>query len=131
MLISFAWTTPALLAGRKTCTRRTWAASHAAKFKIGTIVSAYDRLPRIGGRKVATIRITTDPILERLASAPLSDFDAEGFRYFSEHPERAPQNPAAAWIRDITSEDAFRRYCRLNDALFWTVRFELVEVCDA
>ena len=57
MIISFAWTTAALLDGRKTVTRREWSDAHAAKFKPGDLVDAYDRSPRFKGKKVGVIRI--------------------------------------------------------------------------
>ncbi len=57
MIISFAWTTAALLEGRKTVTRREWTDKHAAKFKPGDLVDAWDKSPRFKGKKVAVIRI--------------------------------------------------------------------------
>jgi hypothetical protein len=38
MTISFAWTTPALLAGHKTVTRRDWDAEYAIRFAAGQLV---------------------------------------------------------------------------------------------
>lgn len=40
MNISFAWTTPALLAGRKTVTRRHWDRRYAGRGEKGAIVPA-------------------------------------------------------------------------------------------
>jgi len=48
-IISFAWTTEASLAGRKTATRRCWSEGYARRFKSGDLVQAYDRNPS-GGR---------------------------------------------------------------------------------
>src|SRR3712207_3360782 len=59
MMISFAWTTPALLAGKKTVTRRDWSDDYARRFRPGLIVDAYDQSPRRGGRKIGTIRIVS------------------------------------------------------------------------
>lgn len=78
MIVSFAHTTDALLSGLKTVTRRDWCDSHAAKFGTGQLVDAYDHLPRSGGHKVATIRLTCDPYKERLIDMPDSDLAAEG-----------------------------------------------------
>lgn len=58
MIISFAWTTAALLSGQKSVTRRDWQQKYAAQFRPGDLVDAWDRLPRAHGKKVATIRIT-------------------------------------------------------------------------
>ena len=42
-IISFAETTPALLEGRKTCTRRMWKEPYAQQFYKGERVQAYNR----------------------------------------------------------------------------------------
>ena len=83
MFISFAWTTPALLAGAKTITRRSWSASHASRFRAGTIVDAWDRLPRTGrGHKVTSIRITRDPWQQRTSEMDdVTDYEREGLRW--------------------------------------------------
>ena len=50
-IISFAWTTPALLAGRKTVTRRDWSDRYALLFHADDFVAGYNRSPRHGGRR--------------------------------------------------------------------------------
>ena len=74
-IISFAWTTPALLAGRKTVTRREWAHSHAKGFQNAQLVQAYDKAPFLGGKRVAIIRLTQAPRLEPISEAPDSDHE--------------------------------------------------------
>lgn len=59
MIISFAKTTGALLAGKKTVTRRDWPDSHAVKFKPGAVAIAYDKQPMYGGAAVARIKIVS------------------------------------------------------------------------
>ncbi len=59
MIISFAWITPSLLARLKDVTRREWSDAHAAKFKPGDLVDAWDKSPRFKGKKVAVIRIVS------------------------------------------------------------------------
>ena len=54
-IISFAWTTRALLEGRKTVTRRNW---KECRLKPGELAQAYDRSPRFKGKRVAIIRIS-------------------------------------------------------------------------
>src|SRR3990167_3098984 len=86
-IISFAETTPALLAGRKTCTRRAWKSSYARQFHFGARVLAYDKSPRAGGKPVAIIELSAWPVLSdklRLP-LPLTDWEAEGFAYMEEH----------------------------------------------
>lgn len=90
-IISFDWTTPALLAGRKTCTRRDWSVSYASRFKQDEVCQAWDHLPRTRkGRKVGDIRLTVTPYLESLAEMPDEDFEAEGFAFFEEYPHLLP-----------------------------------------
>ena len=66
LIISFAWTTAALLAtwpdgsDAKTCTRRNWNDGYAKLFKAGTYIQGWDRSPRYGGHKVAIIMVTQD-----------------------------------------------------------------------
>jgi len=120
-IISFAWTTPALLAGVKTVTRRDWSARYAAQFGKGDIVQAYDRQPRYGGKKVALIRLTHDPSLESTAEAPLSDFELEGFRWLEEWSLKVDGlSPVTLW-----------RVWGLYPRELWVVRFEVIEICPA
>lgn len=85
--ISFAWTSPALLAGRKTCTCRDWDDDYARRFRAGDVIAAYDRSPRYGGTQIATLRLTHDATHGRLIDV-LGGFDAayeaEGFAYGDE-----------------------------------------------
>lgn len=78
LIISFAHTTKALLAGKKTVTRRFWDDRHAAKFRKGMAVQAWDRSPRAGGKCVAVIELTENPYRERLRNMPDGDLEAEG-----------------------------------------------------
>lgn len=55
-IISFAWTTEALLAGKKTVTRRWW---KKCPLKPGDLVQAYNKSPRFGGKRVAIIKIVS------------------------------------------------------------------------
>jgi len=120
-IISFAWTTPALRAGRKTCTRRDWNDAYAARFRPGELLAAYDRSPRYGGKQVAVIRLTAAPKKESTAAAPASDYEAEGFAYLQERGLHVDGlEPKTLW-----------RSWHQQPRMMWVVRFELVEVCDA
>lgn len=81
-IISFAWTTPQLLDGSKTCTRRHWNDRYANTFRVGDRVKAYDKNPRAKGKWVATIEITA-VYKERLDRMPEADVDAEGGRWIN------------------------------------------------
>ena len=113
MIISFAKTTPALLNGSKTVTRRGWCDTHAAKFHKGDIVDAYDKSPRYRGKKVATIRITKDPYKQALSDMPDDHFEREG--------------GLQLWPRGIAE---FQLMMGSMDKIYWVVEFELVyRVC--
>ena len=128
--ISFAWTVPALLAGAKTVTRRAWKASHAERFSSGELVSAFDKDPRAGGKKIGEIRLTRAPYLEDVADMPAADYAGEGFAYFERHPEELPAN-APQWMHGLTRERFSDTGLLYDDMGFrgedlWVVRFELV-----
>lgn len=83
MIISFAWTTKALLDGSKTVTRRTWKARYHSMWlrawSAGNRVhKAYDKDPRAGGKHVADIELTCAPYYERLRDMPEEDLALEG-----------------------------------------------------
>lgn len=83
MIISFGWTTPALIAGKKTVTRRAWTPKHAAHFKAGMLADAWNTSPRnVKGNphKVAVIRLTADPYSEMWKETS-AEYDAEGFSH--------------------------------------------------
>jgi uncharacterized protein YqfB (UPF0267 family) len=77
-IISFAWTTDALIAGEKTVTRRDWNDAYARRFKAGEIISAYDKNPRAGGKKIAEIRLTRAPYRQWLHDVTDEDEVKEG-----------------------------------------------------
>ena len=56
MIISFAKTTGALLAGKKTVTRRDWPESHAKKYKAGDVAIAYDKQPCLAAVRWRALR---------------------------------------------------------------------------
>ena len=77
-IVSFARTTAALKARRKTVTRREWKDSHAARFQPGELVQAWSASPHRGGKPVGIIRvksITREPT----HLIPDTDWEAEGF----------------------------------------------------
>lgn len=127
-ILSFAYTTPPLVAGAKTVTRREWDDEYAAQFRAGQLVAAYDRSPRFRGRQVAVIRLTAAPTYEPNAAMPDSDYAAEGFEWLHAHPEALPKT---LWGKPCTlddfSRDGFERW-RRNGGSMWVVRFELVQV---
>lgn len=116
-IISFAWTTPALIAGHKTCTRRDWRDDYAARFEAGALVAAYDRSPRFKGRQVATIKLTQNPYKESTADMPEDDWIAEGFAYMTYNGKQ---------LKGLTPRQVWETW-RADPLELWVVRFELVE----
>lgn len=120
--ISFAWTTPALVAGRKTVTRRDWSDRYAASFRAGEFVAAWNRQPRFrGARQVAVIRLTAAPAKESTVRIPTDDWEGEGFAYLEEIGARVDGlTPRALWTA-----------WRVQPREMWVVRFEVVSLVEA
>lgn len=119
--ISFAWTTPAVIARRKTVTRRAWTERYARSIHAGDELVAWNKQPRFAGaRRIGIVRVTADPTFESTRDAPDSDFDAEGFSYL--------QTALPGWTVDGLAPKALWRAWRLSPRDLWVVRFELVEL---
>lgn len=124
--ISFAWTSAALLAGRKTVTRRDWKNDYAMQFKKGMLVYAYDKSPRFGGKRIALIKLADDPRLEALEDMPDSDYEAEGLAYLEENRDLIP-----ASFKMMPGETMLDRFNLWRYGVFgymWVIRFKLVRV---
>lgn len=83
-IISFAWTSPALLALEKSRTRRAWNDAYASRFKVGDLVQAWDRSPRFGGKQIAIIQVMGLK-KENLLLMSENDYVLEGFAYFEKN----------------------------------------------
>ena len=118
-IISFAWTTPALLAGAKTVTRREWSDGYARTFHRGDLVAAYDRNPRAHGKQVATIELTFDPYQEQLWQAPAEEYDHEGLAWMAKRGLTLPGGEAPL---------EFWRRWRQENPLVWVVPFRVVSL---
>jgi hypothetical protein len=127
-VISFAWTTPALLAGAKTVTRRDWHDGYARQFRDGTLIDAFDRTRRNNGKKIATIRLVGDVAFEANAVMSDADYWGEGYAWLQAHPERQPKQILGDYVHpDTFTRAGFNRW-RQNGGAMWVVRFELVSV---
>lgn len=116
-IISFAWTTPALLAGVKCVTRRDWQDRYALSFEKGERCQAWDKSPRTGqGKRVGTIELTASPVKESTRNIPGEDWVNEGFEYL------------AATGTYEESERAERIWTDWRGAprCLWVIRFRLV-----
>jgi hypothetical protein len=118
-IISFAYTTPALLAGRKTRTRRLWDDAYAQRFHKGDLVQAWDHVPRVkGAKRVGTIRLTAEPRKEHISDMPAWDYEREGFAYLNEK---------GLTIWGDNPHKAFDDWREKGDNEYWVIDFELVK----
>ena len=119
MIVSFSKTTAALVARRKTVTRREWKDGHAARFKPGDVVDAWSASPHRGGKRVGKIRILS-VTKEPTRLIPDSDWEAEGFAYMAER---------GLNVEKDRSCEAFCRAWRQHPTLeTYVIRFEVVEI---
>ncbi len=120
LIISFAWTVPALIARRKKCTRRDWNESYAAKFHAGDLVQAYDKSPRIGGKRIGTVKLICTPYQEPAAAVANEpeDWENEGFAYLTE---------IGVTVHGKTPKDFWNGWLT-SQYYVWVVRFEIVEI---
>jgi len=117
--ISFAWTTPALLAGAKTVTRREWMDRYALGFHSQAEAIATDRQRRFKGKPIAIIRITQDLYQEWSNDAPPEDYAAEGFDFLTK---------IGAKVDGLSPGTLWRAWhMKAGQHQFYVVRFELVE----
>ncbi len=130
--ISFAWTTDALLAGRKTCTCRGWERDYAERFKANDLIAAYDRSPRYKGKQIATLRLTHDAYYGTLSD--LFDdggYEAEGFAYYDEQVAAGNAKTVKALEKNLgvlPGETLRQRLDDDNRAGWgeWIIRFEVL-----
>lgn len=117
MIISFNWTSLALLAGEKSVTRRDWKWQHRDRIRDGDVLDAWDFSPRVKGRPIGKIRVLSidrQPISEM----PDSDYEAEGFAYIQ-----------SRYGGYTTSRESFKAW-RESPIKLFVVRFEPVEMHD-
>lgn len=141
MIISFGWTSAALLAGEKYTTLREWAPRHAAHFHAGDIIDAWDRGPRMHGHKIGTIRLLRAPIHLRIYEVVQAGmaglpgglealWRSEGFAFYHAHPDERPQTIFGESARAIDfGLEWFIRWVGANlEREFWLLRFELLNL---
>lgn len=131
MIISFAWTTPAVVIGEKTETRRDWsertimqAKTAATMFKGGNTYEseAWDKSPRFGGKCFGTIQIIEVIAAEdSRAQMPDSAYKAEGFHILT---------LLGAKIGKSSPDDVWRFWKEENDEPQTVVKFTLVDLND-
>lgn len=83
MILSFAWTTEAVVSGVKSVTRRVWSDRYfrqwVAAYRRGDVFhDAFTRSPRYGGKGFGFVNLVKEPYRERLRDMPVEDLAAEG-----------------------------------------------------
>lgn len=123
MIISFAWTTPAVALGEKCETRRDWSERTVRQFQkaaeTGALVEAWDRSPRFGGKLFGHVRILEVVPGEDSRTIPLSSWEREGFHVL---------DLLGAKIAGSSPHDVWRFWLLENDQPQTVVRFELVSL---
>ncbi len=122
-IISFAWTTQALLPGKKTVTRRDWNDKYAKLFHKGDLVHAYDKNPRAGGKEIAIIRLTADPYKQWLHDVTDEDEIKEGGLWGSGKAyQEAMAKDREVWVIEFRLlNDEEKRYMEIYDNMFKTL----------
>ncbi|MGB8647282.1 MAG: hypothetical protein WCF84_18740 [Anaerolineae bacterium] len=128
LAISFAWTTAAVRARRKTVTRRQWtdywAHLFARAFERNELIAALDKDRRAGGKQFGTIRLTRAPYQESESLMPDEDYEGEGFAFLDEYPQFKPAKWRGASLRELFGQS------RLEGAVVYVVRFEVVDLVE-
>jgi len=117
-IISFAWTTPALIALAKTCTRRDWDDDYARTWHKGDFAQSWDHLPRAHGRQVGVVELTNHPVKEWTNLIPSTDWEAEGFQYLTDY---------GCTLHGMTPQQVWDDW-HTNPRKLWVIRFKLVSV---
>lgn len=116
--ISFGWTTPAMHAQQKNCTRRNWARRYAAMFDAGQVCIWADTVSFADEKPQGRIRLLEKPYQESTADISESDWEAEGFAYLASiGADVDGQLPRQFWDN-----------WKANPVTLWVVRFAFVEV---
>lgn len=132
MIISFGWTTPALLAGQKTVTRRDWSLKHVAQWRkrfrdaaargSDTVTAdAWNTSPRNTRHDpppghIAVIRLLLPPYAEAGYRTPAKDWHNEGFEYLATHDIR---------LNGLAARELWMRWQGSHEKLY-VVRFEVM-----
>ena len=116
MIISYSWTTPAVIVGEKEVTRREWDPHYAARFRDGMHCQAYDKSPRVHGKPFGIVELLGMPYVEVSSNDPQEDWRREGFEYLTRIGAKVHgSSPLMVW-----------ESWRLFPQPFYVVRFRLV-----
>lgn len=123
-IISFGWTSPAIIAHAKTKTRRQWKDHHAWCFRNGDLIQAYNRSLQARGERIEVIQLTCVPYKQDIIDMPDEDYETEGFAYMYANHKLIP--PSGRKKFGDYSFDQFRRW-RDQGGDYWVVEFNYPE----
>ena len=130
LILSFARTTAALIARRKTVTRREWSdrqfdmfrrklAEAMAAGEPGLMVQAWSASPHRKGKRVAIILVKSVE-RGRTQDIPKSDWEGEGFAYMVEHGILIDRDLDCAELWDLWRND--------QELVTAVIRFDVVSI---
>ena len=118
---SFGWLIDAVVQGHKTMTLRDWETIEGVQWKQGELVYAYDQPPSEGGKRIALLRLASEPFSDSTIKLKNSDFMKLGYS-FALATQATP--PSGRTIEQMWS-DMHTKPQRL-----WVVRFTLERLYD-
>lgn len=140
MIISFGWTSDALIAGAKDTTRRDWSQPWFERmqalghYTAGDVVDAWDALPRVKSKNpahIARIQILTDVKASR--DLPEGDYEREGFAWLQRYGYTLNgKTPETLWRNWADAFDPYRKVdAERNSPPVYVVRFKVVRLTPA
>lgn len=137
MIISFGWTSDALLAGFKDTTRRDWDREYvrlcqsSGRLIDRYILDAWDALPRVKSKNpkmIARVQLKAEPLLSR--ELPPTDYAREGFEWLSRHGYTLNGIPPLETWRGWEYIWRGENIAQPANPL-WVIRFNVVELTQA
>ena len=123
MIISFAWTTPAVVIRQKCATRRDWSDKTISQFEgaclTGALVDAWDKSPRFGGKCFGQVKIIEVITKEDSRAIRDSAWREEGFHILT---------LLGCTIGKFSPADVWEFWKTENEQDQTVVRFELVSL---
>jgi len=128
VILSFGYTTDALLAGVKTVTRRDWHDKYAQQWmnRVGELADAWNTSPRVISKnphRIATIRLLGVQLTQ---SYPDEDYELEGLRWMEDNGLAMP----VGYHRDPVKPSVYWRAWQQYRPLLYRVEFEVVEYLE-
>lgn len=126
-ILSYAYTTEALLAGVKFRTRRRWSRRYALSFHGAEVEQAWNRSPRVGGFYLGDVQLTADPFEQRTGQMTEEDYSIEGLAWMEDHGLMVPVSTPGGPPAPMQPREFFEKWREENETL-WVVDFVPVKL---